>query len=85
MAGFRYKARDLSLGGVLINSLCHGACHEETPSPDDLMSVCKETPVVVERFAAGQLELIRGGTRLRQTLPIGLPAPVWRSEAEEFP
>ncbi len=53
MAGFRYKAQDLSLGGVLINSLCHGACHEETPSPDDLMLVCKETPVVVVRFAAG--------------------------------
>jgi hypothetical protein len=50
----------ISVKSVLINSLCHGTYYEETPPPDDLVLACKETLEVVERFAAGQLELIKG-------------------------
>lgn len=54
---------NMSLKSVLINSLCHGTYYEETPSPDDLVLACQETLVVVERYALGQLELIRSGTK----------------------
>jgi hypothetical protein len=53
----------MSLKSVLINSLCHGTYYDETPPPDDLVLACKETIFVVERFAVGQLELIRSGTQ----------------------
>lgn len=52
----------ISIKSVLINSLCHGTYYEETPPPDDLVLACKETLVVVERFAVGQLELIRAAS-----------------------
>ena len=53
----------MSLKSILINSLCHGTYYEETPPPDDLVLACKETLVVVERYAVGQLELIRSGSK----------------------
>ena len=49
----------ISIRSVLINSFCHGTYYEETPSPEDLRLACEETIKVVERFAAGQLEIIR--------------------------
>lgn len=50
---------DITLKSILINSLCHGTYYDETPPPDDLVLACKETLVVVERYAVGQLELIK--------------------------
>ncbi len=50
---------DMTLKSVLINSLCHGTYYDETPPPDDLVLACRETLVVVERYAVGQLELIK--------------------------
>ncbi len=49
----------ISVKSVLINSLCHGTYYEETLPPDDLKLACEETLAVVERFAAGQLEILR--------------------------
>lgn len=56
----------ISIKSVLINSLCHGTYYEETPPPDDLVLACKETIVVVERFAVGQLELIKSSAQKRK-------------------
>jgi wobble nucleotide-excising tRNase len=50
----------IAIKSVLINSLCHGTYYEETPVPGDLKLACEETIVVVERFAVGQLELLKG-------------------------
>ena len=50
---------DMTLKSVLINSLCHGTYYDETPPPDDLVLACKETLVVVEHYAVGQLELVK--------------------------
>ncbi|AVX06052.1 hypothetical protein MXMO3_03549 (plasmid) [Maritalea myrionectae] len=50
---------DLKIKSVLINSLSHGTYYDETPSPEDLKLACGETITVVERFAIGQLELIK--------------------------
>lgn len=60
----QYLAGDegITVKSVLINSLCHGTYYEETPLPDDLILACKETIVVVERFAVGQLEIIKSVT-----------------------
>lgn len=54
---------DMTLKSVLINSLCHGTYYDETPPPDDLVLACRETLVVVERYAVGQLELIKKAAR----------------------
>jgi hypothetical protein len=45
---------------VLINSFCHGTYYDEMPSPDDLKLACEETVRVVKKYAAGQLEVIKG-------------------------
>lgn len=50
----------MSLKSVLINSLSHGSYYDETPPPDDITLACKETIEVVEKYAVGQLEIIRG-------------------------
>jgi len=50
---------NIILKSVLINNLSHGTFYEETPSPDDLRTACKETILVVERFAKGQMELVK--------------------------
>jgi len=49
----------ITVRSVLINSFCHGTYYDETPLPDDLKMACAETIQVVERYAAGQLELIK--------------------------
>ncbi len=63
----RFLAGDegISLKSVLFNSLSHGSYFEESPLPEDLQIACKETIAVVERYAAGQLGIIRhqGGAK----------------------
>lgn len=49
----------VSIKSILINSLCHGTYYDETPPPDDLKLACQETIIVVERFALGQIEIIK--------------------------
>ena len=49
----------MTLQSVLINSLSHGSYYEETPPPDDITLACQETINVVEKYATGQIELIK--------------------------
>ena len=44
---------------VLINNLSHGTYYDETPSPDELREACTETIKIVDRYAKGQLEVVR--------------------------
>lgn len=44
---------------VLINNLSHGTYYDEVPSPDELKEACAETIQIVEKFAKGQLEVVR--------------------------
>ena len=44
---------------IPINSMSHGTYYDEVPSPDDLKLACAETLEIVERFAAGQIELLK--------------------------
>ena len=55
----------LSIKSVLINTLCHGTYHDETPPPDDLKLACEETLMVVERYAVGHIELIKSTTGIK--------------------
>lgn len=48
-----------NIKSIMINSLCHGTYYDETPSPDDLKLACQEAITVVERFAGGQIEIIK--------------------------
>lgn len=48
-----------SLKSILINSLCHGTYYGETPHLDDVKLACEEALMVVDRFAPGQLELVK--------------------------
>ncbi|MHA1598106.1 MAG: AAA family ATPase [Alphaproteobacteria bacterium] len=50
---------EFEIKSVMINSLSHGTYYEEIAPPDDLKLACKETIRVVEKFAVGQLEVIR--------------------------
>ena len=49
----------IQLQSVLINSLSHGTFFDESPQPDDLSLACRETIQVVEKFAQGQIEVIK--------------------------
>lgn len=44
---------------ILINNLSHGTYYDETPSPDELREACSEAIEIVEKYAAGQLEIVR--------------------------
>lgn len=44
---------------VLINNLSHGTYYDEMPSPDELKEACTETIKIVDRYAKGQLEVVR--------------------------
>ena len=57
--GFLAGEAGISLKSVLINSLSHGSYYDEAPPPDDLRLACEETIEVVEKFAAGQLVVVR--------------------------
>jgi hypothetical protein len=48
-----------NIKSVLINNLSHGSYYDETPSPHDITLACQETIKVVEKFAIGQLEIIK--------------------------
>lgn len=50
--GFQVKS-------VLINSMSHGTYYDEVPSPDDLRVACGEVIEIVEKFAPGQIELLK--------------------------
>lgn len=54
------SADGITVKSVLINSLCHGTYYDEKPLPDDLKLACTETLHVVEKYAAGQLEVVKG-------------------------
>ena len=49
----------MSLQSVLINSSSHGSYYDEAPPPEDITLACQETLAVIERYAPGQLELIK--------------------------
>lgn len=48
----------IEIKSVLINTLSHGTFLEEIPPPEDLVLACKETLVVVKKYAVGQLEIL---------------------------
>lgn len=50
---------NFTIKSVLINNLSHGTYYDETPSPEELQEACSEAIVIVERYARGQLELVR--------------------------
>ena len=50
---------NIAVKSILINSLSHGTYYEETPPPDDLRLACTETLFVVEKYAAGHLEILK--------------------------
>lgn len=47
---------------VLINHMSHGTYYDETPSPDELREACSEALLIVEKYAKGQIELLRAFT-----------------------
>lgn len=50
---------NFTIKSVLINNLSHGTYYDEMPSPEELQEACSEAILVVERYARGQLELVR--------------------------
>ena len=44
---------------VMISNLSHGSFLEETPSPEDIELACQEALKIVEKYAPGQLELVK--------------------------
>lgn len=56
---------------VLINNLSHGTYYDETPSPDELRDACNEAILIVEKYAKGQLEVVRalyGGAAISKAM-----------------
>lgn len=53
-------ADGIILKSVLINSFSHGTYYDEMPSPDDLKLACIETLQVVDKYAVGQIEVLKG-------------------------
>tara|TARA_R110000744_G_scaffold380560_3_gene502550 strand:+ start:31716 stop:33968 length:2253 start_codon:yes stop_codon:yes gene_type:complete len=49
----------IELKSTLINSFSHGTFYDEVPSHEDILQACKDTLAVVERYAFGQIEIIR--------------------------
>ena len=56
---FLASEEELNIKSILINSLSHGTYYDEAPPPDDITLACKETLVVVERFAVGHLRIMK--------------------------
>jgi len=54
-----------SIKSVMINSLSHGTYYDEAPLPDDLKLACQEVVAIVERFAEGQIKIIRDAAGLK--------------------
>lgn len=50
---------NFTIKSILINNLSHGTYYDETPNPEDLQEACSEAILIVERYARGQLELVR--------------------------
>lgn len=53
------KEDKIVIRSLLINSLCHTLLLEDAPPPDDIRLACKEVIYVVEKYAAGQIELLK--------------------------
>lgn len=62
---------------VLINNLSHGTYYDEVPSSEEVRDACIETIKIVERYAKGQLEIIRDlhPTTTRQPANTTQPPP----------
>ncbi len=56
---FLAAQESFNIKSVLINNLSHGTYYDETPSPEELKEACSEAIFIVERYAPGQLELVR--------------------------
>ena len=57
---FLASETDIGIKSILINSLSHGSYYEEVPPADDLRLASQETIRVVEKYAFGQLQIVRG-------------------------
>lgn len=51
---------NIEIKSLMIQNLSHGTYYEETPTPEDLRLACNDALRVVEKYANGQLELLRG-------------------------
>ena len=51
---------NITIRSALINSMSHGTYYDEAPTPEDIKLACREAIVVVEHFASGQVELLKG-------------------------
>jgi len=47
------------LKSILIHNLSHGSYYDETPAPEDLRDACKDVLNVVDKYATGQIEIIK--------------------------
>lgn len=56
---FSSDAEGLEFHSLLILSMCHGSMYHETPTRDDIVSACEETLQIVEKYAKGQLILLK--------------------------
>ncbi|SHG32727.1 Wobble nucleotide-excising tRNase [Kaistia soli DSM 19436] len=61
--GFLAGEEGVIIKSVLINNLSHGTYYEDTPSPEEIREACGEAIAIVERYAKGQVELIRAASR----------------------
>jgi wobble nucleotide-excising tRNase len=52
----------IELKSTLINSFSHGTFYDEVPSDEDILQACKDTLNVVEKYAFGQIAIIRKDT-----------------------
>lgn len=50
---------EFEIKSVLINNLSHGSYYDETPSPEEIKEACDEIIAIVEKYAVGQLEIVR--------------------------
>ncbi len=55
---FLIASDDIQIKGTMINSMSHGTYVEETPTNEDIKIACRETLLVVKKYAKGQLAVI---------------------------
>jgi hypothetical protein len=74
---FLIGEENFEIKSVLINNLSHGTYYDETPSSEEVREACIETIKIVERYAKGQLEIIRTlhPTTARQPANSTQPSP----------
>ena len=59
---FLAREDEFKFKSLLLHSVSHGSYFEEAPPPDDLRMACEETIKVVEKYAVGQLEVVKSNT-----------------------